>query len=107
MEKENFKSDFLDFALEDEHYVPTEDDIAYDKEATGIRKYYDTLLLTELLYINHKYPDSVYSDKDLYIFNTLFDTLAYTNDELNQMIKDAINIVKIKYDMDIDIFEAE
>ena len=101
MEKENFKSDFLDFALEDENYVPTEDDIAYDKEATGIRKYYDTL------YINHKYPDSVYSDKDLYIFNTLFDTLAYTNDELNQMIKDAINIVKIKYDMDIDIFEAE
>ena len=98
MEKENFKSYFLDFALEDENYVPTEDDIAYDKEATGIRKYYDTLLLTELLYINHKYP---------YIFNTLFDTLAYTNDELNQMIKDAINIVKIKYDMDIDIFEAE
>ena len=47
MEKENFKSDFLDFALEDENYVPTEDDIAYDKEATGIRKYYDTLLLTE------------------------------------------------------------
>lgn len=81
----------------------TEVDKIYYEEEKKIRKYFDTQLLSELLYINTKYPNSgYYCEKKEYLYDTIFDTVVYTDEELTEIRNNAIQLLKIKYNINAD-----
>lgn len=89
-----------------EEFIENKEDKIYYEEEKNIRKYFDTQLLSELLFINSKHPTSEYHTNNIeHIYNTLFDSIVYTYDELKEIRQNALALLKIKYNISIDGFK--
>lgn len=80
-------------------------DKLYLEEEKQIRKSYETQLLSELLYLNYKFPQSMYYDNSINsIYNSINDTVIYTDEELKKIKNDAVLLAKEKYNLNIENF---
>lgn len=75
----------------------------YKREEHYFKKFYDTLLLAELLRLNNEYSIQKYNGargKD--VFRIVTRKEQYSEEEKEKMIKDALTVLNIKYNYPIE-----
>lgn len=76
--------------------------LKYDKK---LKKYYDTLLLDELIFLNYAYSNNEYGKVTVKnIFDNLH-SLEYSKKDINDIIDNALYLVKLKYNFDVNSFK--
>ncbi len=80
-------------------------DKTFLKQEKRIKKYYDTLLLTELIYLNYSYSNKECHGTTIEnIYNNLH-KVKYSKKDIVDIINNALYLVKLKYNFDANSFK--
>lgn len=89
-------------------------DELFKRDERKIRKLFDTRLLAELLYLNYEFNNKKYHDEisGKTIFSSLQDGIKFTEQEKQEIVTNAILLLKINHnvrliDFDNLVFEKE
>ena len=89
-------------------------DELFKRDERKIRKLFKTRLLAELLYLNYEFSNKEYHDEisGKTIFNSLHDGIKFTEQEKQEIVTNAILLLKINHnirlvDFDNLVFEKE
>lgn len=81
------------------------DELFFENEKQ-IKKLYVTKLLTELLFLNYEFSNKEYHNATgTSIYNGLYDQPKFSKKEQEEIIKNAISLLNIKYNIDLIDFE--
>ena len=82
-------------------------DELFKKDERKIRKLFDTRLLAELLYLNYEFNNKEYHDEisGKTIFNSLRSKIKYTEQEKQEIVTNAILLLKINHNVRLVDFE--
>lgn len=82
-------------------------DELFKKDERKIRKLFDTRLLAELLYLNYEFNNKKYHNEisGKTIFNSLHSKIKYTKREKQEIVTNAILLLKINHNVSLVDFE--
>ena len=82
-------------------------DELFKKDERKIRKLFDTRLLAELLYLNYEFNNKKYHNEisGKTIFNSLHSKIKYTEREKQEIVTNAILLLKINHNVSLVDFE--
>lgn len=81
------------------------DELFFENEK-NIKKLYVTKLLAELLYLNYEFSNKQYQNASgTSIYNGLYDQPRFNKKEKEEIIRNAISLLNIKYNIDLIDFE--
>ena len=82
-------------------------DESYFKERNDLFRFYDTVMLVKLLYLNYVYSNAKYNGTtgdD--VWNELIQKHKYNIKDKSKVISDAIKLLEIEYNIKVDDFES-